>query len=124
MSRTEEQEGFLTNERLYYSIGEVSRIVGVKPFVLRFWETEFPDIRPIKSSSNRRLYRREDIERLLVIKNLVHDQKFTIEGARRRLQEQVSSSQLDLSFLKYSGDEARREILAGLREILVLLESK
>ena len=124
MARTEEQEGFLTNERLYYSIGEVSRIVGVKPFVLRFWETEFPDIRPIKSSSNRRLYRREDIERLLVIKNLVHDQKFTIEGARRRLQEQVSSSQLDLSFLKYSGDEARREILAGLREILVLLESR
>lgn len=72
-------------DRLYFKIGEVAKIVGVKPYVLRYWETEFPGIRPGKTRSNHRLYRRRDVEMLLEIKRLLHDERFTIEGAKKRL---------------------------------------
>jgi|SRR3989304_1557778 len=72
-------------DRLYFKIGEVARIVGVKPYVLRYWETEFPMIRPGKTRSKHRLYRRRDVETLLEIKRLLHTERFTIEGAKRRL---------------------------------------
>lgn len=72
-------------EKLYFRIGEVAKIVGVKPYVLRYWESEFPAIRPGKSRSRQRLYRRRDVEALLEIKRLLHDERYTIEGAKRRL---------------------------------------
>ncbi len=72
-------------DRLYFKIGEVAKIVGVKPYVLRYWETEFPMIRPGKTRSKHRLYRRRDVETLLEIKRLLHTERFTIEGAKRRL---------------------------------------
>jgi DNA-binding transcriptional MerR regulator len=72
-------------DKLYFKIGEVAKIVGVKPYVLRYWETEFPIIRPGKTRSKHRLYRRRDVEALLEIKRLLHNERFTIEGAKRRL---------------------------------------
>lgn len=74
-------------DKQYFKIGEVARIVGVKPSVLRYWETEFRSIRPEKSRSNQRLYSRKGVERILMIKDLLYEQKFTIAGARRRLRE-------------------------------------
>lgn len=71
--------------KLYFKIGEVAKLVGVKPYVLRYWETEFPSIRPGKTQSQHRLYRRRDVETLLEIRRLLHDERYTIEGAKRRL---------------------------------------
>jgi DNA-binding transcriptional MerR regulator len=74
-------------DRVYYRIGEVSRLVGVDPHVLRYWETEFKIIKPRRAKSKQRLYRRKDVENLLLIKNLLHDEGYTIAGARRLLKE-------------------------------------
>ncbi len=73
--------------KLYFRIGEVSDLVGVKPYVLRYWESEFPDIKPSKSKSGQRLYKRRDVELLLRIKELLYEERFTINGARKRLKD-------------------------------------
>src|SRR5271163_4565668 len=72
-----------------FRIGEVSRLTSTKPFVLRFWETEFPMLQPVKSPKGHRLYRREDIETVFTIKRLLYDEGFTIAGARRHLRDQA-----------------------------------
>src|ERR1700749_2753465 len=69
--------------KLYFRIGEVARLAGIKPYVLRFWETEFPALGPKKSGTGPRLYRRKDVEMVLEIKRLLYEQRFTIEGARK-----------------------------------------
>jgi DNA-binding transcriptional MerR regulator len=79
-----------SNEARYYRIGEVSRLTALKPFVLRYWETEFPMLQPIKSPSGHRLYRQEDVELVLKIRRLLYDEGFTIAGARRHLHELAS----------------------------------
>jgi DNA-binding transcriptional MerR regulator len=73
-------------DKLYFKIGEVSELLGVEPYVLRYWETEFPVLSPKKSGTGHRLYRRKDVELLLRIKHLLYEKKFTIEGARLSLQ--------------------------------------
>jgi DNA-binding transcriptional MerR regulator len=77
-----------TIDKEFYRIGEVSRLTALKPFVLRYWETEFPMLEPVKSPSGHRLYRQEDVEMVLRIKRLLYDEGFTIAGARRHLREQ------------------------------------
>ena len=72
-------------DKLYFKIKEVSELTRTKPYVLRYWETEFPTLRPHKSSSGHRLYRREDVEMALEIRRLLYEQGFTIEGARKTL---------------------------------------
>jgi DNA-binding transcriptional MerR regulator len=74
-------------EKALFRIGEVSRLTGTKAFVLRYWETEFPALQPVKSASGHRLYRRKDIETVLEIKRLLYEEGFTIAGARRYLGE-------------------------------------
>ena len=74
-------------DKLYFKIGEVARLVGVKPYVLRYWETEFSILRPGKTRSKHRLYRRKDVETLLEIRRLLYAERYTIEGAKRRLRE-------------------------------------
>jgi DNA-binding transcriptional MerR regulator len=74
--------------KLYFKIGEVAAIVDVKTHVLRYWETEFSAIKPVKSSANQRLYRRKDIETALLIKDLLYRQGFTISGARKKIQQE------------------------------------
>ncbi|HHL39656.1 MAG TPA: MerR family transcriptional regulator [Deltaproteobacteria bacterium] len=86
-------------DRLYFKIGEVARIVQVKPHVLRYWESEF-NVCPRKSKTNQRVYTRRDVETILDIKRLLYEEKFTIEGARRKLEEMESERdrQLGLPF--------------------------
>lgn len=72
-------------DKLYFKIGEVSELLGVEPYVLRYWETEFPGLSPKKSGTGHRLYRRKDVELLLRIKHLLKEKRFTIEGARQTL---------------------------------------
>src|SRR5271163_3006405 len=72
-------------DKLYFRIGEVSRLAGIKPYVLRFWETEFSTLGPKKSGKGHRLYRRKDVELVLEIKRLLYDKRYTIEGARKYL---------------------------------------
>ena len=72
-------------DKLFFRIGEVSRIVGVPASVLRFWESEFPRIKPQRTDSGQRVYRRSDVELILTIKHLLYDQNFTIKGARKHL---------------------------------------
>jgi DNA-binding transcriptional MerR regulator len=81
----EPQDLSLTPDETLFRIGEVSRLTATKTFVLRYWETEFPTLQPVKSPSGHRLYRREDIETVFEIKRLLYDEGFTIAGARRFL---------------------------------------
>lgn len=72
-------------DKLYFRIGEVSRLTATKSYVLRYWETEFPTLKPVKSRSGHRLYRRQDVETLFEIKQLLYEKGFTIDGARKQL---------------------------------------
>ena len=74
-------------DKLYFRIGDVAELAGVKPYVLRYWETEFPVIAPEKSNTGQRVYRRADVETVLVIKHLLYNERYSIEGARKRLKE-------------------------------------
>ena len=75
--------------KMYFRIGEVAEFLNIKPYVLRYWETEFPDIKPVKSQSNQRLYKRRDVEMLVAIKRLLYEEKFTINGARQHLKDMM-----------------------------------
>jgi DNA-binding transcriptional MerR regulator len=112
-------------DKLYFRIGEVAKIVGVKPYVLRYWETEFKVIRPGKSPSRQRLYRRKDVETLLRIRALLHDRRFTIEGARQQLRREGDSSRSSRGTSPQSeigGLERLRE-LREIREALISLRN-
>jgi len=86
----------LKDGKLYYRIGEVSQITGVKPYVLRYWESEFRLMSPQKSRSKQRLYRQKDIETILAIKRLLYQDRYTIAGARRKLRELGSEARAEL----------------------------
>ena len=81
-------------DKLFFRIGEVSQLVGVEPYVLRYWESEFPGLSPKKSNTGQRMFRRKDVEMLLNIKQLLYDKKFTIEGARKALKSEKADAQL------------------------------
>ena len=83
-------------EREFFRIGEVSDLTGIKPHVLRYWESEFPMLAPTKSQTNQRLYRRADIEMVLCLKQLLYEEGFTIAGARARLRD----GRMDMSGLE------------------------
>jgi DNA-binding transcriptional MerR regulator len=96
-------------EKLYFRIGEVSQLTRTKSYVLRYWETEFPMLKPVKSKSGHRMYRRQDVEMVLEIKRLLYEKGFTIEGARQQLanhshgaggQKHLFRSTLDVAELK------------------------
>ena len=109
-------------DKLYFRIGEVSELVGVEPYVLRYWETEFPAVGPKKSDTGHRMYRRKEVELLLQIKYLLYEKQYTIEGARQYLsgekagkrQRPMKTEQRDL----FGGDalpDIRRELAAILK---------
>jgi DNA-binding transcriptional MerR regulator len=85
----EHSQSAIIPDRSLFRIGEVSRVTSTKPFVLRYWETEFPMLQPVKSPKGHRLYRREDIDTVFTIKRLLYDEGFTIAGARRHLRDQA-----------------------------------
>lgn len=95
-------------DKRYYRIGEVSRITGVKPYVLRYWESEFRWMAPQKSRSKQRLYRRRDIDMILLVKKLLYGQRYTIAGARKKLREMGVGEALDNGGLSFETDHRAR----------------
>jgi DNA-binding transcriptional MerR regulator len=77
----------LIPDKPYFKIGEVAELAGVEPYVLRYWESEFKTIRPEKTRSNQRMYRKKDVEAVLAIKRLLYDEGYRIDGAKKRLRE-------------------------------------
>ena len=117
----------ISSERLYYRIGEVSRITGLKPHVLRYWESEFRVIKPHKEGSFQRLYRRKDLDLILKIKKLLYEDGFTIAGAKKKIRDleraENSQTQWRLVEKKLEGKDHEllvtvREELKGIRKIL------
>jgi DNA-binding transcriptional MerR regulator len=111
-------------DKLYFKIGEVSDLLGVEPYVLRYWESEFPALSPKKSGTGHRLYRRKDVELLLRIKHLLYEKRFTIEGARQSLHAESKAAKPKLArrvqqelFSEDPLPEIRRE-LAQILELL------
>lgn len=104
----------IPDNRRYFRIGDASRIVGVEPYVLRYWESEFPQLKPSRADSKQRTYQRKDLETLLQIKRLLYEERMTIEGARLRLKrEKAKDSTVTYPFVK--------EIRGELHEILEIL---
>ena len=115
----------LPTGKLYYSISEVSDLVGVKPHVLRYWETQFKMLRPRKGRGGARMYRKRDIEVLFDIKQLLYDQRFTIAGARRKIldDKQDGKDQIELSFTKFDKEETIRSLKKDMESLLQMLKA-
>jgi DNA-binding transcriptional MerR regulator len=112
-------------DKLYFRIGEVSRLCGLPSYVLRFWESEFPQLKPPKSSTGQRTYRKPDVENALRIKKLLYEEGFTIAGARQQLRSEVKRRQNPLPFaVPPSGRSELKQVRQGLREILGILTSR
>lgn len=95
-------------EKAYFRIGEVSKILSVEPYVIRYWETEFKTVKPVRTKTAQRLYRKKDVEELLTIRDLLYQQRFTINGAKKQL-------------MKMRGDD-ELALTAGDKEKLVLIK--
>jgi len=112
----------VATEKKLYRIGEVSRLADLKPFVLRYWETEFPMLEPVKSSSGHRLYRQDDVDMVFRIKRLLYDEGFTIAGARRHLREHEGAAETDSRSVNPAAEGAgqllSRKMLLDLRDTL------
>jgi DNA-binding transcriptional MerR regulator len=111
-------------DKLYFKIGEVSELLGVEPYVLRYWETEFPVLSPKKSGTGHRLYRRKDVELLLRIKHLLYEKRFTIEGARQSLQAEGRNKPKAAKRVQQElfSDDPLPEIRRELADILAILK--
>ena len=109
-------------DKLYFKIGEVAKLVGVKPYVLRYWETEFSVVRPGKTRSHHRLYRRRDVETLLEIRRLLYGERYTIEGAKRRLRELGRAPAP--AEVSADADDLRARVRTELLELYRLLEEE
>ena len=119
-------------DKLYFRIGEVAHLVGVEPYVLRFWETEFPQLAPKKSGTGHRLYRRKEVEMVLEVKRLLYEKRFTIEGARLYFEQQKKrggakalakpAAPQTQAALFAPAIEGLPDICRELREIIALLQ--
>lgn len=119
MPAKKQQKPFLeASEKLSFRIGEVAEIVGVPRYVLRYWESEFPWVRPQKSSSKQRVYGRKDIENLLKIKHLLYEQKFTIAGAREQLRENLETVDMADPAPRYVLKKSLQKIQQELDELM------
>jgi DNA-binding transcriptional MerR regulator len=120
-ARTANVSEVVIPEKLYFRIGEVARLCCLPAYVLRFWETEFPQLKPIKSNTGQRMYRHKDVENVLRIKNLLYNEGFTIAGARQQLR-----SEKDQSILAFPQKRPAdlKQIGQGLRDILSILSTR
>src|ERR1700756_889336 len=109
-------------EKLYFRIGEVARLCRLPAYVLRFWETEFPQLKPVKSSTGQRMYRKRDVENVVRIKQLLYEEGYTIAGARQHLRDEgkTDKTQVALPFPSHS-PASLQHIRQGLQEILTIL---
>jgi DNA-binding transcriptional MerR regulator len=111
-------------DRLFYKIGEVSKIVGVEPYVLRYWETEFPFLKPKKSKSGQRIYTKDDIDTIIQIKHLLYEEKYTIDGVRKRLsgvrhQHVTEYNEKDLENIRKQNEDVKvKQIIELIKERL------
>ena len=116
-------------KKLYYSISEVSSITGLKQYVLRYWETEFPQLKPDKNTAGNRVYRSIDVDKILEIKTLLYERKFTIKGAKQYLKDNLKNTIIKkepkkVIKLKSSIDlQTFKDIKNGLNDIVKLLNS-
>jgi DNA-binding transcriptional MerR regulator len=113
-------------EKLYFRIGEVSELLHLPAYVLRFWETEFPQLKPTKSSAGQRMYRRREVELAVRIRTLLYDEGFTIPGARERLKVEArpAKSQSALPFPAAQDKSGLKRVRHELQELLTMLSSK
>jgi DNA-binding transcriptional MerR regulator len=118
------------DRKLYYTISEVSELCGVKPHVLRYWEGEFPTLRPRKGRGGSRRYRRRDIEEVLAIKSLLHEQGYRIAGARKHLAQRTAApagsapaaaSQLAIPFAQLARPAQIEQVRRELTDVLALV---
>ena len=108
-------------KKLYYSISEVSKITSIKPYVLRYWETEFPELKPSKNRAGNRIYRANDIKLILLIKRLLYKDKYTIEGAKQKLKYLKSKNNESMDL--FHDQNKRRKIVTELRtQLLEILD--
>jgi len=112
-------------DKLYFRIGEVAQLCRLPAYVLRFWETEFPQLKPVKSSTGQRMYRHKDVENVLHIKKLLYEEGFTIAGARQHLRAENKSDkkQAPLPFPERTASDLKH-IRQGLSEILAILSAR
>src|SRR5437879_9261247 len=112
-------------EKLYFRIGEVARLCRLPAFVLRYWETEFPQLKPVKRRNGQRMYRRKDVENVLRIKQILYEEGSTIPGARQFLTSEGKGDkkQSPLPFPARSGSDLKY-VRQGLREILTMLSAR
>lgn len=119
-------------DKLYFRIGEVAKLAGIKPYVLRFWESEFSGLGPKKSGTGHRLYRRKDVELVLEIKRLLYDKRFTIEGARKVLEAKpkreapkpAATPRRQAELFQHGHGSFYQDVRRELQEILALLEDE
>ena len=123
--KTRKSSEIIIPDKLYFRIGEVADLCRLPAYVLRFWESEFPQLKPVKSSTGQRMYRRKDVESVLRIKELLYEQGFTIAGARQqfRSESQEQKKQHPLPFPSHKPAELAH-IRHGLQEILGILSAR
>src|SRR5215472_6488847 len=115
----------LIPEKLYFRIGEVARLCRLPAYVLRFWETEFPQLKPVKSNTGQRMYRKPDVENVLRIKKLLYEEGFTIAGARQHLRSEGKKKQSSLPFSAAPANLSQiKQVRQGLKEILGMLSGR
>ena|SRR5690242_10393085 len=120
-STTSRKNEVVIPDKLYFRIGEVSTLCRLPAYVLRFWETEFPQLKPVKGSTGQRMYRRKDLEAVLRIKTLLYEEGFTIAGARQQLRTEAGvKNQTPLPFPVHSSGDIK-QLRHGLEEILNML---
>ena len=120
MAKKNPLKGYIPN-KLYFKIGEVSSIAEVEPYVLRYWESEFKAIKPSRTQSKQRIYRKKDVELILEIKKMLYEEKLTIAGARKKLREFNSKDKKQLRFDFNKKDQ--RKILREIKnELMVIRE--
>lgn len=125
-TRAKKQAELIIPDKLYFRIGEVAKLLSLPAYVLRFWETEFPQLKPTKSNTGQRMYRRREVELAIRVKKLLYEEGFTIAGARERLkaENKPTKAQSGLPFPKAAPTEGLREVKRGLTEILGILSTR
>ena len=111
-------------DKLYFKIGEVKTLTGIEPYILRYWESEFKLIKPYRTKTNQRLYRKKDVESIIKIKKMLYEQKFTIAGAKKKIKEtpeQSQQKQPSLGFINPEYVDALKNTRNELKDIVSLL---
>ena len=111
-------------DKMYFRIGEVSKITKVQPYVLRYWESEFKIIKPQKSFANQRVYKRSDVEIILEIKRLLHKERYTLDGAKKKIKEIVRDMKERQMTLELAGKDEKRHLktLSAIKDELIVIK--